>query len=146
MNLDLSLTPCSGLAPGPVYQFAEGEWPGPIGASVVLCEGAFDFILPRIQSAWPDWDGAAMYGVTGIAPQSCTALIAELRWAADRLLETRRMPEWAGYSDRFTAEEVGRHFEENPARLDDLSELLRNLANWLEAALTRGAPLSLLGI
>ena len=146
MELDLSLTPCSGRATGAVYQFAEGRWPDTIVGGVVLREAAFDFIEPLVRKAWPEWNGLAMYGVTNISSLSCIALVEELRHVANGIIQTEKSPEWAGYSDRFTPDEVRRQFDKNPERLDELASFFRELANWLEGAMARGSSVSLLGI
>jgi len=146
MNVDLSLTPHSGLATGAVYQFVAGSWPGSIGDGLVLSEAAFDFVEPPFRRALPNWNELSRYGVTDLSPSDCVALVAELRAAARRVVESQASPEWTGYSGDAAPDDVRSAFDQDPERLDELATMFRGLADWLEAAKARSPSLMLLGI
>ncbi len=60
-HLDLQLT--NGLIGGETIQFAEGRYPGPVGAGVAMSEESFDLVEPHVQAACPAWTSDYRYGV-----------------------------------------------------------------------------------
>jgi len=43
-----------GLVSGEVIQFADGRWPGVVGAGITMTEESFDLVEPHLRAASPD--------------------------------------------------------------------------------------------
>src|SRR5690348_17157599 len=52
-----------GLVAGEVIQFADGRWPGVVGAGIAMTEESFDLVEPHLRAAAPDWTADHRYGV-----------------------------------------------------------------------------------
>lgn len=72
----------TGLAAGMTVQFAEGRWPGEIGAGVLMSDEAFGLIEPFVASVCADWTSDHRYGVFELSLQDRRALAATLGEAA----------------------------------------------------------------
>jgi hypothetical protein len=76
---DNHLKATRGIAPGMTVQFADGKWPGEIGAGVVMSDAAFDWVEPLVQRACAGWTSDHRYGVFELSPQDRQALAPLLR-------------------------------------------------------------------
>ena len=45
----------TGLVGGETIQFADGRWPGVVGADISMTEETFDLIEPHLRIAAPGW-------------------------------------------------------------------------------------------
>jgi hypothetical protein len=79
-HLDLQLT--DGLIGGETIQFAEGRYPGVVGAGVAMREEAFDLVEPIIRAACPNWTSGHRYGVFQLSTRDRKKLLHQLRAAA----------------------------------------------------------------
>ena len=107
-----------GLHPATTVQFAEGHWPGEIGAGVALNDRAFGVIEPHLRATSQAWTLQHRYSVFELPAKEATALVARLR------SEVARM----------------RGLGEDASRL----RLMSSLADWLEPR-SDGRHLSVLG-
>lgn len=107
----------TGLAGGETVQFADGRWPGEIGAGIAIREEAFDLIEPHLRAVAPNWTNGHRYGVFELSVGARAGLAKSLR------SELRD-------SSEATAK----------------SALFRALAGWLEERPNEDAPVSVLGI
>ncbi len=112
----MNLVPTTGLIGGMTIQFAEGAWPGEIGSGVAMSDEAFDLIEPSVKSACDKWSSGHRYGVFEISVSERRELLRLLRDIETRMLSR--------------AEEV---------------DLVRGLANWIEAHCEVDGPVSILG-
>ncbi len=121
---NLDLTPTRGLVGGLTIQFAEGRWTGrsdsEIGEGVALSEEAFNLVEPSLRSACGEWTSMHRYGVFQLPGGAAPSLASLLRAEAERITQAT----------------CGSEKE---------ADLLRNLANWLDARRDR-RPISILGI
>ncbi len=121
---DLELKPTVGLVGGSTIQYAEGRWTGrrddEIGEGVALTEEAFDLVEPSLRSACPEWTPMHRYGVFELPVEATASLASLLRAKAECFTQ-------ATYGSEKKA------------------ELLRNLADWLDARPDR-RPITILGI
>ncbi|WP_332819557.1 hypothetical protein [Sphingopyxis sp.] len=62
MATKLEWFPTHGLISGLTFQFAEGHWPGEIGAGIALNWDAFDLIEPVLASSCAEWTPMHRYG------------------------------------------------------------------------------------
>jgi hypothetical protein len=77
MVRDLRLKPTVGSIGGMSVQFAEGRWPGEVGAGLALSDEAFDLVEPHLRGACPGWTAAHRYGVFEL-PAPARARLAEI--------------------------------------------------------------------
>jgi hypothetical protein len=112
--------PTDGLSGGETIQFAEGRWPGTIGAGVAMTEMGFDLVEPHLKVASPDWTYGHRYGVFELSPAARATMVPALRSAAAALRMERN----------------------HRAQAD----LLKRLSDWLEARLDERQAISVLGI
>lgn len=53
----------NGLIGGMTVQFAEGHWPGELGAGLAMTDEAFDIVEPELAAAAQGWTPMHRYGV-----------------------------------------------------------------------------------
>ncbi len=107
----------TGLAGGEAVQFADGRWPGEIGAGIAIREQAFDLIEPHLLAVAPDWTIGHGYGVFELSVGARARLAKSLRSVASDSAEA-------------TAKDA----------------LFRALAGWLEERPDEDSPVSILGL
>ena len=107
----------TGLAEGETVQFADGRWPGEIGAGIAIREEAFDLIEPHLRSIEPDWTIGHRYGVFELSVGARARLAKSLRSVVSD-------------SDEATAKDA----------------LFSALAGWLEERPDEDTPVSILGL
>lgn len=107
----------TGLAGGETVQFADGRWPGEIGAGIAIREEAFDLIEPHLLAVAPDWTIGHRYGVFELSVGARTRLAKSLRSVVSDSAEA-------------TAKDT----------------LFRALAGWLEERPDEDTPVSILGL
>jgi len=107
----------TGLAGGEAVQFADGRWPGEIGAGIAIKEEAFDLIEPHLRAVAPDWTIGHRYGVFELSVGARDRLAKSLRSVVSDSAET-------------TAKDA----------------LFRALARWLDERPGEDSPVSILGL
>lgn len=83
MSNAVRYTHTAGLVSGETVQFAEGSWPGPIGAGIAVEEDAFDLIEPHLRLAAPSWSDGHRYGTFELGVQTRSELAKRLRDSAE---------------------------------------------------------------
>lgn len=106
-----------GLAAGEVIQFADGRWPGVVGAGIAISEEGFDLVEPHLRAAAAGWTPDHRYGVF------------ELKAPARRELATRLTAEVAALPE-----------------VEPQAVLFKALAAWLEQRLDGCKTVSVFGI
>ena len=106
-----------GLVGGEVVQFADGRWPGVVGAGIALSEEGFDLVEPHLRAAAPGWTSDHRYGVF------------ELEAPARKELARRLLAEASAFPET-----------------EPMVSLFRALAAWLEQRLDEWKPVSVFGI
>lgn len=106
-----------GLVRGEVIQFADGRWPGVVGAGIAVSEEGFDLVEPHLRAAAPSWTSDHRYGVF------------ELKAPVRKELARRLMAEAAALP-----------------QAEPKASLFRALAAWLEQRLDEWKPVSVFGI
>lgn len=106
-----------GLVAGEVIQFADGRWPGVVGAGITMTEEYFDLVEPLLRAVSPDWTADHRYGVFELKVQARQELAKRL------LAEVDTLP-----------------LSEAQARL------FKALAGWLVERLDGWKPVSIFGI
>jgi hypothetical protein len=107
----------TGLAGGEAVQFADGRWPGEVGAGIAIREEAFDLIEPHLRAVAPDWTIGHRYGVFELSVGARARLAKSLRSVVSDSADA-------------TAKDA----------------LFRALAGWLEERPDEGSPVSILGL
>ena len=107
----------TGLAGGETVQFADGRWPGEIGAGIAIREDAFDLIEPHLRAVAPDWTIGHRYGMFELSVGARARLAKSLRSVVSDSAET-------------TAK----------------GALFMALAGWLEERPDEDSPVSILGL
>ncbi|MBI1683706.1 hypothetical protein [Caulobacter hibisci] len=162
IKLDFRIRRHFGMATGTTYQFAVGAWPDTLSESLVVSEGAFDFLEPPLRRAWPQMHPYARYGASLIPAEARVAFIEALRrekarlrrlryaaaLASPRRLLSRRFdtfsPPFINGSCGYEAGEIRQEFARNPLLYFQLADLFESLATWLDSTLDQ--EVSLLGI
>lgn len=87
-----------GLVSGEVIQFADGRWPGIVGAGIAVSEEGFDLVEPHLRAAAPSWTSDHRYGVFELkAPareELARRLMAELRRSRKQTQRLRSLGHW----------------------------------------------------
>ena len=86
-----------GLVAGEAIQFAEGRWPGVVGAGITMTEESFDLIEPHLRAASPDWNADHRYGLFELKARARQELAKRL------LAEAATLPEAEAKARLFTA-------------------------------------------
>lgn len=107
----------TGPVGGDTVQFADGRWPGEIGACIAIKEEAFDLIEPHLRAVAPDWTIGHRYGVFELRVGARARLAKSLRSVVSD-------------SDEATAKDA----------------LFSALVGWLEERPDEDTPVSILGL
>ncbi|MBX7514799.1 hypothetical protein K3179_09600 [Qipengyuania sp. GH38] len=112
----MNLIPTSDFIGGMTIQFAEGAWRGNPGSGVAISDEAFDYIEPLVESACANWTAGHRYGVYETSVSERKLLLRRLRDQEKRILPS------AAHAD-----------------------LVRGLADWIEAYCNDEIPVSIWG-
>ena len=107
----------TGLVGGETVQFADGRWPGEVGAGIAITEEGFELVVPHLRAAAPEWAADHRYGVFELSANARRDLAKRLR------NEAAMIPRAKAQSAMFTA-----------------------LAAWLEERFDEGKPVGVFGI